>query len=91
MEPKKFLFVSLTGYTHRASFGADRQELVIVDPSVDYRNRPAGQRFDRAVMAPAPTTLTGMLPQHAGFELRGLDIGAPSGSTVVIESIIVFE
>jgi hypothetical protein len=83
-------FVSLTGYSHAEGAAADQATIDVVDPSADYAKRPDSPGFDSYVLAPRPDAMAPLLPEHAGFELRGFSLGV-AGATIVVESIIGFK
>ena len=89
MKRVKGHFVSLTGYVHADGSAEDEATISVVDPSADYSHRPDGVTSDSYVMAPRSEALASLLPEHAGFELRGFSVGVV-GATVVVESVIVF-
>ncbi len=89
MKRVKGHFISLTGYAHADGAPADEATIGLVDPSADYSRRAEGVKSDTFVMGPRPAALAGLLPEHAGFELRGFSLGV-AGATIVVESVIAF-
>lgn len=82
-------FVSLTGYTHAEGAQANDATIRVVDPSVDYARKADAVAADSVVMTPRSQATAPLLPEHAGFELRGLSLGVP-GAVILVESVIAF-